>query len=131
MSRWISNAPRWALLVALAATPVYAADTGTISTGKIAFEDHCWACHGRERVANDQMMPGTASLALRYQGALPPALEDRTDLAPDFIKYTVRHGVAVMPFFRKTMLSDQDLNSIAAYLSRNYHPTRSAPGKGH
>jgi (+)-pinoresinol hydroxylase len=34
------------------------------------------------------------------------------------VKYTVRHGVSVMPPLRKTELSDADLDAIAAYLTR-------------
>lgn len=103
----------------VAAPQAQAADPHEIAAGKAAFEYHCDACHGREKVDGGQMQPATASLALKYKGAVPPALEDRRDLTPAFVKYTVRHGVAVMPFFRRTMVSDADLNAIAAYLSRN------------
>jgi len=34
--------------------------------------------------------------------------------------------VSVMPFFRKTMVTDAELDAIAAYLSRNYHPASNA-----
>ncbi len=30
----------------------------------------------------------------------------------------MRHGVSIMPFFRKTEISDADLDAIGAYLSR-------------
>jgi len=97
-----------------------AADSSLINEGNAAFQEHCAACHGKQLVANGQMLPGTASLAIKYKGAVPPALEDRTDLPAAFVIYTVRHGVAVMPFFRKTMVSDAQLDAIAAYLARNY-----------
>jgi (+)-pinoresinol hydroxylase len=81
--------------------------------GYLQFQNSCAVCHGAgpER-------PGTRALAAKYKGAQPALLEQRTNLTPDFIKYTVRHGVSVMPPFRKTELSDADLNAIAAYLTR-------------
>jgi len=48
----------------------------------------------------------------------PALLADRTDLAPDYIKLIVRHGVSVMPPFRKTELSDAELDDVVAYLTR-------------
>jgi mono/diheme cytochrome c family protein len=81
--------------------------------GYLQFQNACAVCHGAppER-------PGTRALAAKYKGAFPALLEQRTNMTPDFIKYTVRHGVSVMPPFRKTELSDADLNAIAAYLTR-------------
>ena len=64
-------------------------------------------------------MPGTDALAAKYKGAKPARLEERTDLTPEFIKTFVRNGVSVMPFFRKTELSDADLEALSAYLTRN------------
>jgi mono/diheme cytochrome c family protein len=81
--------------------------------GYLQFQNSCAVCHGPS-----PERPGTRALAAKYKGALPALLEQRTNLTPDFIKYTVRHGVSVMPPFRKTELSDTDLNAIAAYLMR-------------
>ncbi len=72
----------------------------------------CLPCHGH----GDQF-PGTVALGVKYQGKLPGALQDRSDLAPDFVKAVVRTGVSVMPFFRKTEVSDADLDALAAYLA--------------
>lgn len=74
-------------------------------------------CHG-----SGPGKPGTRALATKYQGKEPALLEKRMDLTADYIKYTVRHGVSVMPPFRKTELSDRELDAIAAYLSRNQKP---------
>jgi len=49
-------------------------------------------------------------------------LEERTDLTAPVIKTFVRHGVLFMPTFRKTEISDADLDAIAAYLTRNNKP---------
>ena len=62
--------------------------------------------------------PGTRALHIKYQGKEPALLADRTDLAPDYIKLIVRHGVSVMPPFRKTELSDAELDDVVAYLTR-------------
>ena len=70
-------------------------------------------------------MPGTSgtrraprSLENKYQGTVPAALEDRTDLTAGSVALFVRRGVATMPFYRKTEVSDADLAALAAYLTR-------------
>ncbi len=67
-------------------------------------------------------MPGTDALAAKYKGAKPAMLEERADLTPQFVKIYVRNGVSVMPRFRKTELSDADLEALSAYLTRNNKP---------
>ena len=70
-------------------------------------------------------LPGTQQLRIKYRdSAVSPLLEERTDLVPDFVKVIVRQGVSFMPQFRKTEISDADLDALAAYLARN--PTASA-----
>src|SRR5262245_12805732 len=81
--------------------------------GRPVFVKWCAPCHSR-----GPGNPGTAALAAVYKDAKPGALEDRTDLTPDFIKKAVRNGVYVMPFFRKTEISDAELEALAAYLAR-------------
>lgn len=108
-------------------------NSALIGRGRTAFFAHCDACHGREHVtSHGGMEPATASLAIKYRGTkIPPQLQNRTDLTPSYVKYIVRHGDHLMPFFRKTMVSDAELDAIAAYLARNnpaLHPkTSSAP----
>ena len=63
--------------------------------------------------------PGTEALRAKYKDARPADLEQRTDLAPVVIKTFVRKGVSIMPIFRKTEISDTDLDALAAYLARN------------
>jgi len=101
----------WILALTLlgACTAASAADT---QTGAQVFEKWCLPCHGH----GDQF-PGTVALGVKYQNKLPGALQDRTDLAPDLVKAVVRTGVTVMPFFRKTEVSDADLDALAAYLT--------------
>lgn len=59
------------------------------------------------------------ALQAKYKGAVPALLEKRTDLTPPLIKMYVRNGLTVMPNFRKTEISDSELDAIAAYLTRN------------
>src|SRR6202034_1708258 len=82
-------------------------------TGKIDFLNACAVCHAAE-----PDRPGTMSLQFKYAGRLPAALEQRTDLTPALVTYYVRHGIAMMPSFRKTELSDAQVAAIAAYLTR-------------
>jgi hypothetical protein len=67
-------------------------------------------------------MPGTAALAAKYKGRQPAVaavLEDRTDLTPASVRFFVRQGVSVMAPFRKTEISDVELDALAAYLTRS------------
>jgi mono/diheme cytochrome c family protein len=82
--------------------------------GAAVFNNWCSACHAR----GPQNAPGTTSLQMKYQGSVPAALEDRRDLTPDLVKFFVRDGVAMMAPFRKTELSDADLDALAAYLTQ-------------
>jgi mono/diheme cytochrome c family protein len=82
-------------------------------TGKVDFLNACAVCH-----APEPDRPGTMSLQFKYAGRLPAALEQRTDLTPELVTYYVRHGIAMMPSFRKTELSDAQVAAIAAYLTR-------------
>lgn len=81
--------------------------------GKVEFARACAVCHGE---GPDR--PGTTSLQIKYGGKLPALLEQRTDLKPDLIRVYVRNGFAMMPRFRKTELSDAQVDAIARYLSR-------------
>jgi mono/diheme cytochrome c family protein len=82
--------------------------------GAAVFNNWCAVCHGKD-IKNS---PGTISLQFKYQGKLPAALEERRDLTAEFVKFTVRKGVATMPFFRKTEINDTDLDALATYLAR-------------
>jgi mono/diheme cytochrome c family protein len=110
---------------AVAAQEPAATSAWTVSTtpskdkpkGYVQFQNYCSMCHG-EGVGQ----PGTLALQAKYKGALPALLEKRTDLTPVLIKTFVRNGISVMPLFRKTEISDADLDAIAAYLTRNNKP---------
>ncbi|MBN1239631.1 MAG: cytochrome c, partial [Gammaproteobacteria bacterium] len=99
--------------------------------GREVFDQRCAACHGEipEQTFGPPFlppMPGTQALEARYRGALPAALEERTDLAPEYVEAVVRDGLRSMPFFRPTELSDEDLEALVAYLTAD----RSTPAAG-
>jgi len=115
-----------ALVAAGGVTGVQAADAAptirwtpsTIATdgkppGYGLFQNDCAVCHGE-----GPAKPGTRALKAKYSGKLPALLEERTDLTPALIKAVVRQGISVMPPFRKTEMSDADLEAIVAYLTR-------------
>jgi (+)-pinoresinol hydroxylase len=92
-----------------------APDQDQIEKGHKVYDKWCFPCHG-----TGVGKPGTDSLAAR--GQKPAVLEERTDLTAPAIKTFVRQGVLFMPMFRKTEISDADLDAIAAYLTRNNKP---------
>jgi mono/diheme cytochrome c family protein len=81
--------------------------------GYVQFQMSCAVCHG-----SGPGKPGSRALAAKYKGSVPALLEERSDLEAAYIKQVVRQGLYVMPLFRKTELSDAELDAIAAYLTR-------------
>jgi len=81
--------------------------------GRVVYERWCQACHG---TGPDK--PGTGALQAKYKGALPAVLDERKDLTPDLVRMFVRRGVSVMPPFRKTEITDAELDALAAYLAK-------------
>ena len=90
------------------------ADQAQIQRGQQVYQHWCAPCH-----APGARHPGTNALAAKYKGQINPVLEQRDGLTLEFISQYVRHGITVMPFFRKTEISDADLKAIAAYLTRD------------
>jgi mono/diheme cytochrome c family protein len=112
--------PAYGLLasVALAQPP---ASTGDLARGKQVYDYWCATCHGPGLgLPGFDGLPGTQQLRIKYRGtSISPLLEERTDLVPEFVKVIVRQGVSFMPQFRKTEISDEELDALAAYLARN------------
>lgn len=98
---------------ALIVTPV-SAQQDEHAEGVRVYTKWCAPCHdpGVEH-------PGTLALTAKYEGQKTGVLLDRTDLPPAVTRTFVRTGVSVMPFFRKTEISDAELAALAAYLARN------------
>jgi (+)-pinoresinol hydroxylase len=78
--------------------------------GRTLFNASCSFCHGERGHA-------TTLLAKRL-GAQNAVLERRTDIDIELIRHVVRHGINSMPWYRRAELSDRELESIAAYLTR-------------
>ena len=83
------------------------------AAGKQVFDKWCAGCH-----AAAPRMPGTASLAAKYGDSMPAALEARDNLTPAMVRYFVRNGILVMPPFRKTEITDAELDALGAYLTK-------------
>jgi (+)-pinoresinol hydroxylase len=102
----------------LGAQAAMAADAAQIQRGEHTYQYSCAPCH-QGGLWEGRQLPGAISLQLKYKGERPAALEDRTDLTPEFVAIFIRHGVGGMPAFRKTEISDAEMADIGAYLSRN------------
>ncbi|TIX50947.1 c-type cytochrome [Alteraurantiacibacter aquimixticola] len=86
--------------------------------GQQVFARQCAPCHGTGPGDDGSpMLPGTAALAAKYEGALPAALELRSDLSAPVLTLFVRRGSGAMPMFRKAELTDAQIEELAAYLA--------------
>ena len=116
-----------ALLIAplLQAGTSLAQDAASAERGRASFEHSCAPCHGAG-IGDDgrAMLPGTDALRIKYQGALPALLEQRTDLNAEAIRTFVRRGTWSMPPFRPTEITERDIQDIAAYLRRTSSDAR-------
>jgi (+)-pinoresinol hydroxylase len=114
------------LLGGAISNPLLAQRPPSQANGKEVFEKWCMPCHGADAPKSGMfatgMLPGTLALQVKHQGKVSPVLEQRTDLAPAFIKTVVRKGLYGMPITRKTEVSDAELDDVAAYLTRNKKP---------
>jgi len=109
-----------AAAVILIAGSVAAQTPDLVATGKAKFAYACAPCHGAGPGDDGKpMLPGTQSLAYKYKGEKPAALELRSDLPAEILKTFVRRGSWSMPAFRKTEVSDAEITAIAAYLAQS------------
>jgi len=110
----LKNITQHIVLVLIIASPFGAVPAAAQEQpdGKGVFDKWCAPCHGA-----GPGRPGTGALQALYKGTKPALLEERTDLVPQITKNFVRNGVSVMPFFRKTEISDAELDALAAYLA--------------
>jgi mono/diheme cytochrome c family protein len=100
-------------LILLPAAKGFAADDPTVEKGHQLYQKWCTPCHGP-----GLGRPGTSAATAHYKGSKPAVLEERTDLTAEMIGGAVRNGLYVMPRFRKTEISNMDLDAIVAYLTR-------------
>lgn len=99
--------------VALSAEPVGAGKSAAPNVGQLTYDKWCAPCH-----APGAQHPGTQALDALYKGSKPSALIQRTDLTAPIVKQFVRKGVSVMPPFRKTEISDVELDALSAFLAK-------------
>jgi len=77
------------------------------------FDHWCVPCH-----TPGPGHPGTQGLQIKYRGTdVNPVLADRTDLTPEVVKTFVRQGILSMAPFRKTEITDAELDALAAFLA--------------
>lgn len=89
--------------------------TSATDSGEAIYQRWCIHCHAAGR-GN----PGTESLQVKYDGKVPAVLLDRTDLAPAAVSLFVRQGILSMPPFRKTEITDRELEVLSAYVAKNF-----------
>jgi len=112
----------WPILLGLAGSaaalaqvaPHKPAVPGTPLDGKGLFQEKCGMCHGPTGM-------GTGLLKRRVQ---PAMLEQRTDLAADYVVAAARTGIGNMPAIPRGEVSDPQLNAIAAYLAAGKAPAK-------
>ena len=107
-----------AIVALLWSLPAAAQDSAPRRAPEV-YEKWCTPCHG----AGDNK-PGTISAAALYKGSKPAVLAERTDLTPAGIRSVVRKGMYIMPRFRKTEVSDAELETIVAFLARAGQPAK-------
>jgi mono/diheme cytochrome c family protein len=109
-----------AVVLALGFAAAGTAQESAVQRGNATFQHSCAPCHGAG-VGDDghAMLPGTDALRIKYRGALPALLEQRTDLTEPVLKTYLRHGSFSMPPFRPTEVTDGDIADIAAYLAQS------------
>jgi mono/diheme cytochrome c family protein len=101
-------------VLALVTATAALADSPPLQSGRAVYDKWCAACHDPGITH-----PGTHALMTKYNGVKSGVLLEWTDLSVTFVKIVVRHGISVMPQFRKTEIGDAELEALAAYLARN------------
>ena len=85
-----------------------------IAKGEKIFVNQCEFCHGRGIEQG-----GTHRLRQRYGGTVTEYVQDRTDMEPEYIRNIVRNWNIGMPAIRPTEITDEELEWLIAYLTRN------------
>jgi mono/diheme cytochrome c family protein len=99
----------WMLVGALAGLASTA--NGAEISGKDVFDQYCAQCH------EPGDAPGTVHLT-RTRGKEKGLLTQRTDLAPEYVEYVVRHGLKSMPPFVPSDLTDAKLKALVGFLAK-------------
>jgi mono/diheme cytochrome c family protein len=108
--------PTTLVFVSLFSWNTAALSDGTkIVEGEQIFQRLCGeTCHGTDIYTGD----ATKTLEQKYKGSQPAALQERTNLTPEFIEIYVR-GLEGMAPYRPTEIDDNQFQALVAYLMRN------------
>jgi len=87
-------------------------DSQSLTEGKDIYTYWCAACHAMGK-------PGSVAVMMLREEQMPKDLADSDYLDADYVSYLVRNGQSAMPHFRKTQISDAQLDALAAYLAAN------------
>ncbi|MFO1400884.1 MAG: cytochrome c [Steroidobacteraceae bacterium] len=99
-------------------SPPRMARPATWRRGQQLFTARCALCHVG-------FAPGTIMLGRRL-GKERALLAERTDLAADYVRQVVRHGLLSMPPFTRVDLDDGELAQVIAFLTRTRTPATPA-----
>lgn len=111
--RWMAGAGIGGALLAAGVFATLASAQNAAPNGEAVYDHWCAPCH-----AAGPGHPGTQGLQIKYRGTeTNPVLVDRTDLTPEVVKTFVRQGILSMAPFRKTEITDAELDALAAFLS--------------
>jgi mono/diheme cytochrome c family protein len=113
----LSTLASW-LMYGASAHAAEPASQSQVTAGKRVYDAWCVQCHGPGPGLHGHGLTGTEALEAKYNGTVPPVLDERKDLTPAQVSYFVRHGASVMASFRKTEITDEELAALGAYLSR-------------
>jgi mono/diheme cytochrome c family protein len=102
------------MMMTLAGSALAEAPSDPYAAGRAVYTKWCAPCHDPGVIH-----PGTNALTVKYQGVKSGVLLEWKDLPPELLRHLVRNGISVMPQFRKTEISDADLDALAKFLARN------------
>jgi mono/diheme cytochrome c family protein len=80
-------------------------------TGKQVYENWCHQCHMPSPFA-----PGTIQLK-HTRGEALSVIENRREFPEEYTRMIVRRGIGGMPNFRRTEITDEELDMLAEYMA--------------
>jgi len=93
---------------------VFANQDDILAKGEEIFLAKCDYCHGRGMEKG-----AVTNLERKYKGKITPYITDRTDLTAEFVKVVIRTPTKGMAPIRYTEVTDEELDWLIAYLTRN------------
>lgn len=88
-------------------------DWETMSQGQRVYERWCSHCHD----AGTGPHPGTQMLELS-RGEDSAEIRKSANLTPEYVQAVVRNGLQMMPAFRTTEISDEEVVAVAGYVTQ-------------